>query len=106
MADQIAGIKAVSRLTSAGIGATYADLGSVFNDYVIVIMITNSLNGDVMLSFDDGVTDHIWLPAGQDLILDLRSNGYRFPLATQIQIKDGDTAPTSGTIALTLIKAA
>jgi len=96
---RIIGFEALSELAPAGIGATYATLATL-TFHAKQLLFVNSLDGDVVLSFDGGTTDHVRLPASTSLSLNFTDNEHLLA-GTVIQVKDGASAPTAGTLGVT-----
>lgn len=89
-------------LTAAGIGAAFAAIGTAFDNSIRILSIKNNTDGDVIFSFD-GVNDHEILPASAALVYDLTANkvhdgGAFIARDTIMYAKDGPTAPTTGTV--------
>ena len=90
--------------TPASIGAAYATFGSVLTYATLIVCFKNYTNGDVYVS-TDGTNDHLLIPANSYTVYDLRTNApfnleYAFAIGTQFYVKDGPTAPTTGTFVL------
>lgn len=85
------------------IGAAYATVGSPISNPIYQMYLYNATDGDVALS-TDGTNDHIVLPTGGSLSLPV-SNGanFLFPAQTQFYLKDGPSAPTSGSYYISLV---
>ena len=90
---------AVSAFTSAGTGTYFTAVAATTYDGVIIQNKTDSI---VIVSFDGGTTDHFSLDNGENLSINFRQHGLRGTGA--ISLKDDGTAPTSGTVKITLIK--
>lgn len=91
-----------TRLAFGSVQATY----SAFNatsvpGRSINMIITNSLDKEVQLSFD-GTTDFIWLPAGVGLNIDLATNDADF--SGTVYLKYSSAAPTAGAIAIGFLR--
>ena len=89
---------ALRSVAAAGIGATYVSVGAVFEDEILVIHICeNTLDGDVVLSFDGGTTDHYQVTAGaeREIVFRGRTNIYH---GKNLSIKDGASAASTGSI--------
>ena len=60
---------------TAGLAGTYASLNSTgFSDDIKVLKIYNGSNVGVTVSYDGGVTDQDFFPAGATQILDIQAN--------------------------------
>ena len=98
---QVANYRTRGYLTSAGIGAAYADLIAGVEGSVRKIVISNSLNTEVVLSLDNGTTDFIVLqPNSAPLVLDLDVSMH---WAGTIRVKHNGVAPASGAISAGVI---
>ncbi len=93
----------VRSLGFAAISASYAAIGTAFLHPIQIICITNNTVGDMIFSFDGGVTDHLFIAAGSYKLFDLCTN--RTKLTTQFSIAQGtiisvkqSTAPMSGSV--------
>lgn len=76
--------------------------GSAQSGSVAVIMIQNSLNQDVILSFDGGTTESLYLSSTTTgLVIDLAASNMIFQGV--IQIKHAGAAPGSGALVLNTI---
>jgi hypothetical protein len=93
---------AASRLAPAGLSASYAELLAETTRPVHALLFTNSLDGDIWLSFD-GATGHIWVPSAYSFQLNLAEIDTTLVKSTTIYAKDGDSAPTAGAISVTPI---
>lgn len=72
------------------------------NGAAAIIMIQNSLNQPVILSFNGGVTDSIYLfTTTSGFVIDLTASELRF--SGVISIKHAGVAPTSGAIAVNAV---
>lgn len=92
----------VRTLAFGGISSTYADIGAVTANPIRIIMVKNTTDVAVTVSWDGGVTDVFDIPAGGADTLDLYTNGgndgaYR-PINSQFQVKDQGSAATSGKV--------
>lgn len=76
-----------------GVGASYAALGDPLANEGSVLIINNSVDKDVLISFD-GATDHLYLSAAETMIINIESNHsgsgqLALPKMTQIYQKRG-----------------
>ena len=90
------------------IGAAYAKIGSPLADSAIVLMFTNKTDGECFIS-TNGTTNHLIVPANGYLTFDIRTNAPNmtnllFASGTQFWIKDGPTAPTTGTFYIQILQ--
>lgn len=89
------GYEALRTVAGSAVTASYAAIGSALASKSELLMFINTLDGDVMISFD-GTTDHLWLPSSTSLTLNLATIDAVIPSATTIYVKDGDSGPTAG----------
>ena len=91
-------------LRSQAFGAVavgYTVVGSVFAHPVRLLVMQNYTNASVTLSFD-GVTDHMQLAAGAQIVLDFASDAsavagiWSLSVGEGVYIKQSGAAPTSG----------
>lgn len=82
------------------VGATYAEIVDVTQRARIVV-IQNTLNANVTLSFDGGTTDHLILQSGTSVTLDLAASGMTHTGSVQQKYTSG--APTSGALIFTYV---
>jgi hypothetical protein len=93
----------VRSLGFASISASYAAVGTAFLHPIQIICLTNNTAGDMIFSFDGGVTDHMFIAKGSFKLFDLCTN--RTKLTTQFSLSQGtivyvkqSTAPMSGSV--------
>lgn len=85
------------QLAFGGVGAVYATLLNAPQN-VRMLIITNTLNLECIISFNGGTTDHLYLPANVGVQLDFGANWLNHN--GTISVKQGSGgAPTSGMIA-------
>lgn len=88
------------RLAFGSVTGAYQALQSTVGN-VRKLVVSNSLNSEMLLSLDGGTTDWLALQAGQSLVLDfdmtLAYNG-------TVSVKHNGTAPTAGNISVAIIK--
>lgn len=97
----------IRSLGVAGIGAAYATIGTALTRPAVIISFKNNTNGDVFVS-TDGTNDHLLLPSNSFNVFDIRTNAmnlldYVFAIGTQFYVKDGPTAPTTGTFYIEVV---
>lgn len=63
-----------------------------------VVQMRNNTNGVVVISLDGGSTTAYTLDSGDQVSVDLKSNGLSIPTSTALQAKYSGSAPTSGSI--------
>lgn len=90
------------------IGPAYMGIGTAFAHPVRILYLTNQTNALLLFSFD-GVTDHLALPAGAFILLDVTANktitsGCYLAQGTRIYVKQS-AVPTSGSVYLTVFYA-
>lgn len=101
---------ALRSLAFGGIGAAFAVVGSVFSEPIRIMMLQNLTDVDVIFSFT-GNTDHVIVPAGGFLLLDITTNqwegaGWFIQAQTQMYVKQASGAPTSGSVYISAFFAA
>lgn len=90
---------ALRSLGFASISGSYADIGDPFEAPVRALFIANATDGDMFISLDGGVTDHLFMLAGTFQLYDVGANvqpaddKYVLPVGTQCSVKQS-TAPT------------
>jgi hypothetical protein len=94
-------------LGTAGIGATYAAIGTPLGFRAVAITFKNLTNGDVVLS-DDGSNDKMFFAANSYNVWDVRTNApntndLMYPSGTQFYLKDGPTPSTTGTFYIEIL---
>lgn len=90
-------------LAFGSIGMSYVPVGSIFGDPIRLMKIINTMNVDIIVSYD-GITDHDYVPAGGFTLYDFSSNnlnnvGWFLKSDTQIYVKV-TSAPASGGVFL------
>lgn len=94
---------ASARLAAASVSAGYVTLIGPVAGRGYVLQISNSLNGDVVLSLDGGTTDYITLPAGISLSIDFGTNNIEY--SGTASVKQGPSgASTTGFISAGVIR--
>lgn len=92
-------------ISSAGISASYAAIGSPLDHMVRAFCITNNTQGDIIISTDNTVpSGEMFLVMGSYKLYDVQSNmntqfddKYVLPIGTQFYVKQS-TAPVSGSV--------
>lgn len=92
-------VSAVAAFTGAGTG-TYFTAVAATKYYGVIIQ--NTTDSGIVVSFDGGSTDHISMDAGDNLTINFREFGLFASGA--ISLKDDGSAPTSGNVRILLIK--
>lgn len=83
-------------IAAAGISTSYAVVGSIFSNPVVLLTIVSTLDQAVQISWD-GVSDHMPMPAGGTLVLDFRSDFVCFPGNLGVYVKEIGN-PTTGSL--------
>ena len=91
----------VRTLAFGGIGAAYAAVGTALSNPIRIFFLQNLTDESLMFSFD-GVTDHIPLPAGGFLLIDVTANkslaqGFFIAEGERLYVKEIVT-PTTGAV--------
>ena len=73
------------------------------DDDVSHVFVFNNTNKPIILSFDGGTTDHFKL-IGETFAWDVVSNRKILRAPVVVQVKHAGTAPTSGSLRITLVK--
>lgn len=84
-------------LAFGGIAAAFAVVGAVTDDEVEISLVHNATDADLILSFD-GVTDHCFLPAWSQRVIDWNTNDKVLGNRTQFWVKHNGVAPQQGAI--------
>lgn len=92
----------IRSVAAAGIGAAYAVLGAALTNKTIAVCFKNTTDGDVFIS-QNGVDDHLLMPPNSYNVWDIRTNApnqtdLEIGIGTQFYVKDGPSAPTTGTV--------
>jgi hypothetical protein len=99
-----------AQVASTALTGTYQDLGPELTEQAIGVVIYNTGDVDVQLSFDDGVTAGPIIPAS-GVWSDNRYNQnrvreeglYILPVGAQVQVKQVTGAGTEGNITINLV---
>lgn len=104
MAGAVAEFDTLRSIAFGSISGSYANIGTSLDTQCTLFKIANNTDGDVIISTNGGVTDHIFVAAGSFSLYDIRSNrktihqdNYVLPIGTQFAIKQV-TAPTEGNV--------
>ncbi len=97
-----ANFEAARTVAFGSVGAAYAALGAVLAFDSAILLITNTLDNPIWISFD-GINDHIYLPAATGLLHDILAGKMEIYKGTQIYIKHAGAAATAGLLALSSI---
>lgn len=94
--------QALRSLAFGGISGTYAVIGLPLTNQIRILHLSNLTDQSIIFSFT-GNTDHIILPSGGFILLDLTSNkvndgGFFVSENTQMYAKDNGVAATSGAV--------
>ncbi len=87
-------------LAFGSVGMSYLALGIPFDHPMRIIKIVNTMDEDVLVSFD-GILDHDYIPAGGFSLYDLTTNqnevaGWFFRNGTQVYVKVTAGASSGG----------
>ena len=98
-------VEPVRSLVFGSIGAAYTGVGTRFDHPVRIMLIQNLTNATLMFSLDS-VNDHVALPQGGFLLLDVTANktqeqGFYISEDSRLYVKEIGT-PTSGSVYLSL----
>jgi hypothetical protein len=97
-------IDAHREIEGTALTATYADVGAVMASDAHLVLMFNTCNDTILVSLDDGTTNHLKLDASESLSLDLKSSQLVLEKGVQIQAKHDGSAPTSGSLRITIIR--
>ncbi len=92
------------------VGPAFTAVGSPFEHVVRIIIMQNLTDAQVFIS-EDGVNDHLTLPAGGQIVLDYMSDksiiggSFAQPKGTTIYVAHGGAAPTTGSFFISVIYA-
>lgn len=92
----------VGELAFGSVTNSYTPLKSNVTARCVILIITNTLNQDVYLTFNDTGINGLRLPAGQGLIFDFGANGVEW--SGTVYIKYVSVAPTAGNISAAFIR--
>lgn len=103
-----ANFDALRELAFGSISGSYAAIGTALTVHGRVIKITNGTNAPMYIS-TDGVNDQDKIPANGFVLYDfstnkIRDDGLFIPVGTVFYVKQ-DTAPTSGSVWVTVVYA-
>lgn len=93
------------------VSGTYAGVGDSFSNPVRLLCIDNTLDQNILVSFD-GITDHTFVSANGFKLLDYCSNKSvtaglsEQPAGTRVYVKEESSAATSGNVYVTVVYAA
>lgn len=80
---------ALRSLAFGGLSGTYAPVGTAVTKNFVVFKVVNTTNADVTGSFDAGVTDNIFIPAGSFCLYDLSTNAPPIPVNDSLVMSIG-----------------
>ena len=92
---------ALRSLGFASFAAGYTIVGTAFAHPIRLLVMQNLTNGTATVSFD-GVTDHMVLPSGGQIVLDFASDAsfvagmWSLAVGDSVWVKNNGAAPTSG----------
>lgn len=118
--SRVAEFDVIRLLANGSISATYAKVGSAFDDRVRAFRFVNNTNGDMFFAFtngtvpaSDGTADNFIVPAGSFVLWDIASDSSHFTnnptfclsVNTQTWVRQS-TAPSSGSVYVECLTAA
>jgi hypothetical protein len=80
-------LEEIRRLDAASVLTSYLDLGPVFSGNVVSLIVRNPSDKAIVISLDDGTTDHLELPPTSSEKIDLGPSGIELDGGTQPQVK-------------------
>lgn len=84
--------EALRSLANGSISGTYANIGTPTLHPWKIFYISNTTDGDVIISLNGGVTDNFVVPTKQTLSMDASANGLQnneyLPQGTQFSVKE------------------
>ena len=92
-------------IAAGSISGSYNTIGSPFDHPIYVIHLVNDTDKAMTFSWD-GIDDHLYLPAGGFLVLDITTNhapnssGLYFSVGQRIFVAEATVAPTTGIVTL------
>lgn len=98
---------AIRSLAFGSISGSYASVGSSLSQPSRLIHVVNNTDADLMFSFN-GSTDHVFLPASGFFVYDINANrdtneqGWYLTVGTQPSVKHLGSAPSSGSVYVTI----
>lgn len=97
------------RIAGASITGTYATLltiargtGFLAAESATILFFFNTLDADIVISFDGGVTDWGYIPANANWTIDLTAGEMLY--TGVIQVKHAGVAPTTGAISASAVR--
>lgn len=97
-------------VAAAGISGTYALIGAVFANPVRQLIIHNTTNANVIISYN-GITDHSFLATGTSRVMDYCSNTstqsgvFVQPAQQGVYVRDESAATSSGNVYVEVVYA-
>lgn len=93
---------ALRSLAFGGISGAYAPVGTAFPEPIRIMMLQNLTDANVIFSFT-GNTDHIVVPSGGFVLLDVMTNqwedsGFAIQVGTIMHVKQESAGPTTGNV--------
>lgn len=101
--------EAVRSVAGTALTGALANVGVATTSPGVVIAILNGCNDQVIVSWDGGTTDGFSLPPNSAIAIDGPTNSSNenvrplLPVGAQFQAKHAGSAPTSGTLSITVI---
>lgn len=91
-------------LASGSLSGSYANIGSALSVPGCAFRVTNNTDGDLIISLDGGITDHLFVGSGSFVLYDVRANhrpanqgDYMIEAGTQFSAKES-TSTTTGSV--------
>lgn len=94
--------EAARSVAFGSVTSSYVAVGSATSFIARSIVIANTLDAAVWLSFD-GTTDDIYVPASTHIMLNLRQVGLHLNSGTTISVKDDGSSPTAGKLVVSVL---
>lgn len=92
-------------IAAGSITTGYTAIGSAFAHPIYWIHLVNNTDADMTFSWD-GIADHLFLPSGGFIVMDVTANqvnnsvGLFFAIGQRIFVEQTTSAPTTGIVAL------
>lgn len=91
--------EALRSIASDTVTTSYADLGGVFTGNILSISVINGSDKAMVISLDDGTTDHFYLPPQSSEQISFGDFDHAIPAGSQPQVKLlAAGAATAGTL--------
>jgi len=90
----------LSRIAGTAITGAYQPLSSP-DGWVLLVAFTNDCNEALLVSYDGGTTDHLYIPASVNMVFDYSASFVR-PSDPVFAVKHDGDVPTSGFFSVSL----